>query len=162
MAIDLGKSEFEKWDWVFTGLFFVFLCWLAFATFDVSDGKVQINTQEWSDFGSNVSIMQSFAMGSNFPTEYPHYSGEHIHYHFLFYFQAGNLEYLGLNPAMANNVLFILSTISMLVYVMTLGVIVFTSKIIGRIAAVIFFFPRIAVIHTFSYIRMGSREHGRR
>ena len=137
---DIGKTEFEKWDWVFVGIFFLFVCWMAFATFNVTDGKVQIAQHQWSDFGSNISIMQSFALGNNFPTEYPHYSGEHIHYHFLFYFAAGNLEYLGLNPAMANNFLFILSSVSMLVLVMTLGVILFTSKLIGRIAAVIFFF----------------------
>src|SRR5436190_7737341 len=138
--LGLGQTEFERWDWVFAGIFFPFVCWMAFATFDMSDGRVQIAHHQWSDFGSNVSIMQSFALGDNFPTEYPHYSGERIHYHFLFYFQAGNLEYLGLSPAMANNVLFILSTISMLVLVMTLGVVLFTSRVIGRIAAAIFFF----------------------
>jgi DNA-binding beta-propeller fold protein YncE len=133
-------GEFEKWDWVTIGLAFLLVCWMAFATFDMTDGKLQIAQHQWSDFGSNVSIMQSFAMGNNFPTEYPHFPGERIHYHFLFYFAAGNLEYLGLNPAMANNVLFIPSTLSMLVLIMTLGLVVFTSRVVGRIAAAIFFF----------------------
>ena len=43
----------------------------------------------WNDFGPNLSLMQSFAMGHNFPTEYPHFIGEPIRYHFLFWFQAG-------------------------------------------------------------------------
>lgn len=140
LAGDLGVTEFERTDWVFVGAFFLLVSWMAFATFDMTEGKLQIATHQWSDFGSNVSLMQTFALGHNFPTQYPHFSGERIHYHFLYYFQAGNLEYLGLNPATANNVLSILSVISMLVLVMTLGVALFRSKVVGRIAAVLFFF----------------------
>ena len=140
IGVDLGKTEFEKWDWVVVGLFFLFACWMMFATFDMTDGRLQIAHHQWSDFGSNVSIMQSFALGNNFPTQYPHFSGERIHYHFLFYFQAGNLEYLGLNPSTSNNILSILSLVSMLILVMTLGVVLFTSRVVGRIAAAIFFF----------------------
>lgn len=140
IGVDLGRTEFERWDWVVVGAIFLFVCWMMFATFDMTDGRLQIAHHQWSDFGSNVSIMQSFALGSNFPTEYPHYSGEHIHYHFLFYFQAGNLEYLGLSPSTSNDVLSVLSMVSMLILVMTLGVVLFASRLIGRIAAVIFFF----------------------
>src|SRR6267154_4609589 len=127
-------------DWLLIAGYVDLVSWMMFASFNTKAGKLQIANPEYSDFGPNTALMQSFAVGHNFPTEYPHFSGDRIHYHFLFYFQAGNLEYLGLNPAMANNVLFILSTISMLVLVMTLGVILFTSRVVGRIAAAIFFF----------------------
>lgn len=134
-----SKLHDDKWDWVLLGIFFVFVTWLVFLTFSFDDGKLKIAHHQWSDFGSNVSIMQSFALGHNFPTEYPHFAGDRIRYHFLFYFLAGNLEYLGLNPALANNILSILSWMSMLALIMAFGSIVFSSKAVGRIAAGLFF-----------------------
>lgn len=133
-------TEADRWDWILIGFFLLFVGWQMFSTFNVSDGKVQIANHQWSDFGSTVSIMQSFALGHNFPTEYPHFSGDRIRYHFLYYFQAGNLEYLGLNPALSNNILSILSLVSMLILVMTLGVVLFRSRAVGRIGAALFFF----------------------
>lgn len=139
-GFDRTATEFKKWDWIWLGIFLVFACWLMFSTFNMSDGKLEIAHHQWSDFGSTLSIMQTFANGHNFPTEYPHFSGDRIRYHFLFYFQAGNLEYLGLNPAWSNNLLSIFSLMSMLILVMTLGAVLFGSRIVGRIAAVLFFF----------------------
>ena len=130
----------DKWDYALIGFFALFATWLMFSTFSMSDGAIRIANHQWSDFGSTVSIMQSFAEGNNFPTEYPHFSGERIRYHFLYYFQAGNLEFLGLNPAMSNNLLSIFSLVSLLVMVMTLGRILFNSRVVGRIGAALFFF----------------------
>ncbi len=132
--------EFTQWDWIFVGIFFVAATWMMFSTFAVNEGNLLIGNHQWSDFGSNVSIMQSFAVGHNFPTEYPHFSGDRIRYHFLFYFLAGNLEYLGLNPAAANNILSIFTLLAMLVLVMTLGSVLFASRVVGRIGAGLFFF----------------------
>jgi len=85
-------------------------------------GKLQIATPEYSDFRTQTTaLMQSFAVGHNFPTEYPHFSGDRIRYHFLFIFQAGNLEFLGLDPAWSLNLLSITTLVAMLVIVMTLG-----------------------------------------
>lgn len=137
---DPDANGFGKWDWIFLGFFFIFVCWLMFGTFAMDDGVLKIANHQWSDFGSTVSIMQSFAQGHNFPTEYPHFTGDRIRYHFLFYFQAGNLEYLGLNPALSNNVLSILSVVSMSVLVMTLGAVTFGSRVVGRLGALLFFF----------------------
>ena len=95
----------DKRDWIAIGLLFVLASWMMFSSFNMDAGKLQIANHQWSDFGPNVAIMQSFALGHNFPTEYPHFSGDRIRYHFLFYFQAGNLEYLGLNAAWSNNLL---------------------------------------------------------
>ncbi|HKE57021.1 MAG TPA: hypothetical protein VKB46_09975, partial [Pyrinomonadaceae bacterium] len=130
----------NKWDWATIAVLFVFSCWLMFSSLNMQAGKLQIANHQWSDFGPNIALMQSFAVGRNFPTEYPHFAGDRIRYHFLFYFQAGNLEYLGLNPAWANNLLSILSLISMLVLVMELGYVVFGSRVVGRIGAVLFLF----------------------
>ncbi len=137
---DRSSTGFKKWDWIVLGLVFVMACVLMFATLGMRDGNILIGTHQSSDFGSTLSIIQSFARGHNFPTQFPHFPGERIRYHFLFYFQAGNLEYLGFSPAFANNVLAILSMTAMLILVMTLGALVFGSRVVGRIGASLFFF----------------------
>src|SRR4029077_10514986 len=90
--------------------------------------------------GPNTALIQSFAVGHNFPTEYPHFSGDRIRYHFLFYFQAGNLEFLGFNPAWSLNLLSITTLVAMLVIVMTLGEALFNSRAVGRLGSLLFFF----------------------
>ena len=142
-AIDLSDAGFQQWDWVIAGVFLVFVTWMMFHTFTMGDGKIMIGHHQFPDFGSTLSIMQSFADGHNFPTQYTHFTGERIRYHFLFYFQAGNLEYLGFSPAVANNILSIFSLTSMLILVMTLGVVLFRSRIAGRIGAALFFSKRL-------------------
>jgi hypothetical protein len=113
---------------------------MMFASFNAKAGKLQIANPEYSDFGPNTALMQSFAVGHNFPTEYPHFSGDRIRYHFLFYFQAGNLEYLGLDPAWSLNLLSIITLVAMLVIVMTLGEVLFNSRAVGRLGSLLFFF----------------------
>lgn len=140
-TIDRETTRFKKGDWVLTGVFFVVACVMMFSTFSMKDdGSVRVAHHQSSDFGATVSIMQSFAQGRNFPTEYPHFSGDRIRYHFLYYFQGGNLEYLGLSPAFSNNLLSVLSLMSLLVLVMTLGTLVFGARAVGRLGAGFFFF----------------------
>ena len=105
-----------RWDWIVLGAYAVLACWLMFATLDYKNGALFIGNNEWSDFGPNTAIIQSFAVGHNFPTQYPHFSGEPIRYHFLFYFQAGNLTLLGLNLAWSLNLLSILTLVCMLAW----------------------------------------------
>src|SRR6201993_847180 len=127
-------------DWLLIAGYVVLVSWMMFASFNSSDGMLRIANQEYSDFGPNTAIMQSFAVGHNFPTEYPHFSGDRIRYHFLFYFQAGNLEFLGLDPAWSLNLLSITTLVAMLVIVMTLGEVLFNSRAVGRLGSLLFFF----------------------
>ena len=135
-----NSAIFEKWDWVMVAIFLLFASWMMFSTFNVTEGVYHIGHHQFPDFGATVSIMQSFAEGRNFPTEYPHFAGERIRYHFLFYFQAGNLQYLGLDAALSNNILSVLSLTSLMALIMTLGYVLFNSRAAGRIGAVLFFF----------------------
>ncbi|HYJ04059.1 MAG TPA: NHL repeat-containing protein [Chthoniobacterales bacterium] len=128
------------WDWVTLGAYLVLASWLMFATLDYKNDLLLIGNNEWSDFGPNTAIIQSFAVGHNFPTQYPHFSGETIRYHFLFYFQAGNLSYLGLNLAWSLNLLSILTQVCMLALVMALGQLLFNSRAVGRIGSALFYF----------------------
>ncbi len=139
-SLDVSDSEFKRTDWIIAGVFLAFVTWMMFHTFTMGDGKIMIGHHQFPDFGSTLSIMQSFAEGHNFPTQYTHFTGERIRYHFLFYFLAGNLEFLGFSPAVANNILSIFSLTSLLILVMTLGSVLFNSRIVGRIGAALFFF----------------------
>src|SRR5438876_4542430 len=130
----------SKADWLLIAGFVVLVSWMMFASFNSSDGNLRISNAEYSDFGPNTAIIQSFAVGHNFPTEYPHFSGDRIRYHFLFYFQAGNLEFLGLNPVWSLNLLSIATLVAMLVLAMTLGEVVFNSRAVGRLGSLLFFF----------------------
>src|SRR5438094_7470025 len=127
-------------DWLVIAGYVVLVSWMMFASFNSSGGKLKISNPEYSDFGPNTALMQSFAVGHNFPTEYPHFSGDRIRYHFLFYFQAGNLEFLGLDPAWSLNLLSISTLVAMLVIVMTLGEVLFNSRAVGRLGSLLFFF----------------------
>ena len=113
---------------------------MMFATLDYKDGTLLIGNNEWSDFGPNTAIIQNFAVGHNFPTQYPHYSGETIRYHFLFYFQAGNPTFLGLTLAWGFNLLCIITLVALMALLMALGQSLFNSRVVGRLGAALFFF----------------------
>ena len=130
----------DVWDLATIGAITLLVGWMMVSTYHMTDGRLAIASGLWSDFGPTSAIAQSFAVGDNFPTEYPHYAGEPIRYHFLYYFQVGNLTHLGLDPATANNVLSIGSLVGMLVLVMALGRRLFGSASVGRIGALLFFF----------------------
>ena len=126
-------------DWLLIIGYVVLVSWMMFASFISGGGKLKIANAQYSDFGPNTAIIQSFAVGHNFPTEYPHFSGDRIRYHFLFYFQAGNLEFLGLDPAWSLNLLSIITLVAMLVLAMALGEVVFNSRVVGRLGSLLFF-----------------------
>ena len=93
---------------------------------------------EASDFGPQAAIAQGFAIGHSFPTEFARYASQPAE--FLFFFQAGNLEFLGLNLAWSVDVLSMLVLMSVLALVMTLGELLFNSRFVGRLGATLFFF----------------------
>ena len=129
-----------RWDWICLSVCLLFGAWLMFATLDFSEGSFKFAIKAWSDFGANISLSQSMALGNNFPVEHPFFPGETARYHFLFWFQAANLSFLGLNLVWAVNLLSLLSLGALLVLIMTLAENVFNSRAVGRIAAVLFFF----------------------
>ena len=134
------RRRIRGWDVITLVAIGLLVTWMMTSTYSYSNGELGIATGLWSDFGPTTAIAQNFALGDNFPTEYPHFAGEAIRYHFLFYFQVGNLTYLGLDPATANNVLSIGSMMAMLVLVTALGERLFRNAAVGRIGAALFFF----------------------
>src|SRR5258705_4884757 len=129
------------YDWITLGALFIAGCVLLMGTLYVNkQGRIRLSGMEATDFALQSAIAQSFALGHNFPTESPYYAGQPIHSDFLFYFQAGNLEFLGLNLAWSVDVLGALGLASMLALVMALGELFFTSRVVGRVGAALFFF----------------------
>ena len=139
-SVSLRPIGDGKWDWLCLGICFIFGCWLIFATLSFQDGNFQFGFKSWSDYGANLSLSQSFVLGHNFPTEHPFYAGEMARYHFLFWFQAANLSFLGLNLVFSINLLSLLSLMALLVLIMTFAELLFDSRVVGRIAAILFFF----------------------
>src|SRR6266576_3151598 len=59
------------WDWIILATYFAATCWLMFATLNFRGGNLEVARNAWGDLGPNMAIAQSFAVGRNFPTEYP-------------------------------------------------------------------------------------------
>jgi DNA-binding beta-propeller fold protein YncE len=131
----------SRWDWITLGALFAAACLLLMGTLYVNkQSQLRLSAMKVSDFAPQLAIAQSFALGRNFPTEFLYYARWQTDYQFLFYFQAGNLEFLGLNLAWSVDVLSVLGLTSMLALVMALGELLFNSRIVGRVGAALFFF----------------------
>jgi DNA-binding beta-propeller fold protein YncE len=144
----------QVWDWVMLAMYFALACWIMFTTFGYKGGKLLISDLAWTDFGPHTALIRSFSVGHNFPTEYPFFSGAPIRYHFLFFFQAGNLEFLGLNIAWSLNILSAVTMVCMLALVMSLGQLLFNSRTVGRIGSALFFFS--GSLASISFLRSQS------
>ena len=120
---------------------FVFIYWLMTLTFYVKDGTIRMGVSVFSDFAVHTALIRSFSLGSNFPTQFPHFPDGTIRYHFMFQFFTGALEYMGLRIDIALNIMSItaLSNAALLLY--SVAVIV-TNKRAAGILTVIFFLFR--------------------
>ena len=145
-------------DWITLGALFIAVCVLLIGTLYVNkQGRIRLSGIEVSDFGPQLAIAQSFALGHNFPPESPYYAGRAIHSDFRFYFQAGNLEFLGLNLAWSVDVLSVLVLTSTLALVMALGELLFNSRVVGRLGATLFFFHG-ALRHLTNFLASGHPD----
>ena len=71
---------------VFFGALLVFLIWIMFYVFFIKDGVLYSGYTVYGDYAPHTAMMRSFSMGNNFPTEYPHFGGQDVKYHFMFQF----------------------------------------------------------------------------
>ncbi len=139
IAIHSSPTRID-WDWVILAICFVIGSWLCWETLSYKDGNFEFALKSWSDFGANLSLAQSFALGSNFPTEHPFFPCEPIKYHFLFWFQAANFSFLGMNLVWSVNLLSLMALMALMVLIITFAEILFSSSAVGRISAFLFFF----------------------
>lgn len=137
MAAD--KELFQREAVFFTALL-MFLTWIMFYTFHMKGGVLYSGFTVYGDYAPHTAMMRSFSMGNNFPTQYPHYGGSDVKYHFMFQFLTGNLEYLGIRLDFAYNLVSVLSLLGLLMVLYGLAVRITGKCAAGIWAMVLFFF----------------------
>lgn len=124
-------------------LFLILLLWTSgfmWYVFHSEEGILYAGYTVFGDYAPHTSVIRSFSSGNNFPTQYPHFGGEDIKYHFMFQFLAGNLEYLGMPLEWAFNSISILSMLGFLMILYSIAVRIFASFSTGAAAVVLFHF----------------------
>ncbi|NLX76580.1 MAG: hypothetical protein GXZ01_04300 [Clostridiaceae bacterium] len=105
-------------EWFIIVSSFIFWTYFICRSFYMKYDTLHVGVSAFSDFGAHLPVIRSFSVGKNFPAQYPHFPDGTMRYHFMFYFMAANLEYLGLSLPQALNIPSILSLVSfsMLLY----------------------------------------------
>lgn len=85
-------------------LFTAVASFLMYYTYHISDDILYAGFSTFSDLSPHTAMTSSFGVGGNVPTQYMHYSGDGIRYHFFFYYFCGILEFLGAKIDFAINI----------------------------------------------------------
>lgn len=104
----LLEIEKGKRFWVealFFILLFAFIYWTMHYVFFMDGSDLRSGFTTFGDFSPHTAMIRSFSFHNNFPTQYPHYGGVDVKYHFMFQFYAGILEYLGMRIDIAFNLI---------------------------------------------------------
>ena len=122
------------------GLLTVFITYMMFYVFYIKDGILYSGLTVYGDYAPHTAMMRSFSAGNNFPTQYPHYGGADVKYHFMFQFLTGNLEYLGMRIDFAYNIVSTLSLVGFLMLLYQLALRITGKMCCGVLALFLFFF----------------------
>ncbi len=125
---------------LYTLLALIFTGFLMFLTFKVVDGSVYVGFSVFSDFAPHLGMIRSFSVSDNFPTQYAHFAGQDIRYHFMFQFMVGNLEYLGLRLDFAFNLPSMFGMVATYMLLFVLAVRITKSRLCGYLTALLFTF----------------------
>lgn len=152
--ITVTTFHYEKIDnikeCILFGLLFIFILFSMVYVFRVDDGVLKSGYTVFSDYAPHTAMIRSFSWHDNFPTQYPHYGGEDIKYHFMFQFLCGNLEYLGMRIDWAFNLTSAACLWSFLVLLYYFAKDITGKVSVGVISIVMFFFrSSFAVIESF-------------
>lgn len=134
-----NKRQFLK-ETVFFLVLFGFFNWIFFYVFHVINGRLYSGFTVFGDYAPHTAMIRSFSLQNNYPTQYPHFGGEDVKYHFMFQFLTGNLEYLGMRIDVAYNVLslFMLGGFLMVLYLLAQRIM--RSMLTGFLTIYLFFF----------------------
>lgn len=131
--------------------------WLMTDVFHIIGDTAYVGYTVFGDFAPHVGMIRSFSQGNNFPTMYPHFTGEDVRYHFMFQFLAGNLEYLGMRIDYAFNIPSILSFLSMMSLLYVLVNKIFAKRRVAVLSLLfVLFRPSLAVYSYFAQIPKGE------
>ncbi|MBP3204838.1 MAG: hypothetical protein J6M66_05390 [Lachnospiraceae bacterium] len=117
---------------IWFGLLFAFFLYTMAYVFHVTGDRLYSGFTVFSDYAPHTAMIRSFSHSANYPTQYPHFGGADVKYHFMFQFLVGNLEYLGLRIDMAYNLVSALSLWGFVVMLCQLA-----YRLSGSFAAVI-------------------------
>lgn len=133
------KRLFGK-ELIFFSVLLVFLTWIMFYVFYIKDGILYSGFTVFGDYAPHTAMMRSFSLQNNFPTQYPHFGGQDVKYHFMFQFLVGNLEFLGLRLDIAYNAASILALLGFLMLLYSIARRVVGSGKAGVLTVLFFFF----------------------
>nr|WP_295278100.1 hypothetical protein [uncultured Blautia sp.] len=132
---------------------FLFACimWIMFYVFHISGDYLYSGFSVFGDYAPHTAMIRSFSLGNNFPTQYPHFGGEDVKYHFMFQFLTGNLEYLGMPLDIAYNLVSSLSLWCFLMMLYTLAKRFSKSMAAGVLSVIFFVFRSGTAFFRFAY-----------
>ncbi len=134
------NSSIPWTDMVFLFLVTLLAASLMWTTFFISKDQLYVGPSVFSDFSPHLGMIRSFSKGNNFPTQYSHFAGQDIKYHFMYQFFIGNLEYLGMRLDYAFNIASIFSFISAFLLLFVLAVKISGKRSVGYLACLFFAF----------------------
>lgn len=101
--LEIEKRKRFLVEALFFVLLFAFIYWTMHYVFFMDEKTLRSGFSIFSDFSPHTAMIRSFSYHDNFPTQYPHYGGVDVKYHFMFQFYSGILEYLGMRIDFAFN-----------------------------------------------------------
>jgi len=155
--MEKSKEEQALGPVLYTLAAVVFTGFLMFLTFKVVDNSVYVGYSVFSDFAPHLGMIRSFSVSNNFPTQYAHFAGEDIRYHFMFQFMVGNLEYLGLRLDYAFNLPSMFGMIATYLLLFVLVVRITKSRLCGYLTALLFTFRSSFTV--FRYMAEQSKDN---
>ena len=159
-AVMIEDYKFSMLDSLFYGIVILAITiaatFLMFYTYRINGNDLLNGYSTFSDLSPHTAMVSSFGKGFNFPTQYMHYSGDGIKYHFLFYFLAGTLQYLGLPIDYALNLPSIITMVCALVLLGLIAVL-FSSRRASFLIAPVLVFLR-SSLNVFYHIREFIQE----
>ena len=136
----VSDSKLLKKEMIFASILTAFLIWIMFYVFYIHKDILYMGYTVYGDYAPHTAMMRSFSMGNNFPTEYPHFGGQDVKYHFMFQFFVGNLEYLGLRMDIAYNIASVLGLAGFLMILYNIARRLTGSMGAGMLSVIFFFF----------------------
>lgn len=154
----ISRKWILKKELLLFGILTVFVTWMMFYVFHMKDGILYSGFSVYGDYAPHTAMMRSFSRGNNFPTQYPHYGGQDVKYHFMFQFLVGNLEYLGLRLDLGYNLVSILSLAGFLMVLYGISYRMFKSFWAGAAAIVFFFFRSGTALWRYLWEHLQARD----
>ncbi len=139
------KKKYPLKTLLFYGIVSLFLMsvptFLMFYSYRLSsEGILKVGYSVFSDLSPHTAMTSSFGVGDNIPTQYMHYPGDGIKWHFFFYFYCGMLRYLGMPIDFALNLPSILVMSCSLVLVGLLATLISKNKLSFLLAPILVLF----------------------